>query len=77
MEGNLLTTDRDYLEMLMHKLNVMKTHGQAFFARKQKTDERLYNDARRDLNEFVIVLRKRGYSGARFDKPQPRQGTLI
>jgi hypothetical protein len=70
-------TDRDYLEMLLYKLAVMKFHGANYYARKQDTDKRLFDKARADVNEYMKMLNKRGYSGERFNIKKPTQGKLI
>jgi energy-converting hydrogenase A subunit M len=69
--------DKDYLEMLMHKLAVMKKHGSQYYAYKHDVDKRLFEAARKDVNEFLTLLKKRGYSGERFNTPPPVQQTLL
>lgn len=71
MTGNpepLPSSDRDYLELLMCKLDVMKEHGSAYYARKMQSDERLFKAAKADVNELIRILKKKGYSGKRYDK---------
>lgn len=60
-------TERDYLEFLIYKTNQAKMHGQAYFARKMTADKLLYDQAKKELNEFLRVLKKRGYAGERFN----------
>lgn len=62
----LYNIEKDYLEMLLHKLDVMKLHGTAYYARKMKSDERMFTAAKADVNEYIRLLKKRGYSGDRF-----------
>lgn len=69
--------DRDYLEMLLYKFSIMKTHGANYYARKMDSDKRLFDAAKKDVNEYIHLLNKRGYSGKRFDKKKPEQGRLI
>lgn len=59
-------TERDYLEFLIYRINQTKVHGQAFFARKMLADKLLYDQAKKEMNEFLRVLKKRGYTGERF-----------
>lgn len=72
----LCETDRDFLELLLCKIITMKTTGNSYFARKMRADEILYNQAKKDLNEYLIILKRRGYDGSRFI-PKPKQGSLI
>lgn len=72
----LCETDKDYLEMLMCKIVTMKTTGAAYFARKMRADEILYNQAKKDLNEYLVILKRMGYDGSRFIQ-KPKQGSLI
>lgn len=58
--------DRDYLEFLIYRVTQMKLHGQNYFARKMTADKLLYDQAKRELNEYLRVLKKRGYTGERF-----------
>lgn len=67
-DTQLPSSDRDYLEILIHKLNVMKVHGTAYYARKMESDRKLFDAAKKDVNEFMLVLKKRGYSGKRYEK---------
>lgn len=73
----LLNTDRDYLEMLIFKLNKMKTHGTDYYARKMPADEKLFNAAKKEVNDFMLLLKKRGYSGDRFKELEVKQGSLL
>ncbi len=70
-------SDRDYLELLLFKLSVMKFHGANYYARKQETDKRLFDAARKEVNEYMAVLKRRGYSGERFNLPKPIQTKLL
>lgn len=74
---NIQHTDKDYLEMLLHKLSVMKFHGSNYYARKQDTDKRMFDKARKEVNDFMLLLKKRGYSGDRFNVAKLEQGRLI
>lgn len=70
-------TDRDYLEMLMNKLKVMKAAGNAYYANKtMDTLKREFDKAKRDVNEFYTLLIKRGYDQNRFDEKKPVQKKL-
>lgn len=73
----LCESDRDYLEMLIHKIDVMRTHGQAYYARKMQSDQRSYDAAKKELSEYVRLLKKRGYKGDRFEILPPKQGSLL
>lgn len=80
MTGNQelqLSSDRDFLEMLIYKLGVMKFHGSAYYARKQDTDKRMFDAARADVNEFMRILKRRGYDGDRFKSVILKQGSLL
>lgn len=59
-------SDRDYLEFLMHKLKVMKDHGNRFYAGKSDVDKRLFDTAKKEVNDFLLLLKKRGFDGSRF-----------
>lgn len=72
----LCETDRDFLEMLMYKISAMKFHGTNYFARKMRADEILYNQAKKELNEYMVILKRRGYSFDRF-VTKPKQGSLV
>lgn len=67
MQESYNPIDRDYLEFLIYKVNQMKMHGQNYFARKMNADKMLYDQAKRELNEFLRLLKKRGYTGERFN----------
>lgn len=69
--------DRELLEMLMNKIQTMKINGQAWFKRKWPTDKRLYDEARKELNGFLRLLEKRGYSGERFNKKELTQKKMF
>lgn len=58
--------ERDYLEFLIYKIGNMRMHGQAYFARKMTSDKLLYDQARKELNTYLKLLEKRGYTGNRF-----------
>lgn len=71
-------SDRDYLEMLMFKVEEMKRYGQAFYARKMKADELAYAEAKKDLIEWMRLLKKRGFNGQRFAQmPRYEQQRLL
>ena len=70
-------SDRDYLELLLYKLSVMKQHGAAYYARKMQADKILFDAARKDVNTYMTLLKKRGYNGDKFNTPKLKQGTLI
>lgn len=70
-------SDKDYLELLLYKLGVMKNHGSAYYARKMESDKRLFEAAKADVNEFMRLLRKRGYDGSRYGKVTFKQGELL
>lgn len=55
----------------------MKYHGSNYYARKQDTDKRLFDRARADVNEYMSLLKKRGYSGDRFNTAPPTQPKLL
>lgn len=70
-------SDKDYLEMLMNKIKVMKQTGTAHYANKSSdTLKRYFDIARRELNEFYTLLIKRGYDPNRFDVVKPVQKKL-
>lgn len=75
-DPSMSKTDRDYLEMLMCKVQQMKLHGQNYFARKMQADERLYAQSKKELNEFLTILKRRGFSGDRFIN-KPVQGKIL
>ena len=72
-----LSSDRDYLEYLLFKLVVMKFHGANYYARKQEVDKKLFDAARKEVNDFMAMLKRRGYSGERFNLPKPIQTKLL
>lgn len=65
--------DKDYLEMLIHKLNIMRKHGADYYARKMETDRKLFEAAKKNVNEYLMLLKKRGYSGDRFATVTPAE----
>lgn len=69
--------DKDYLELLLCKLEVMKAHGKNYYARKMEADKRMFDAARKEVNDYIAILKRRGYSGERFNKPKPTQAKLI
>lgn len=72
----LLESDRDHLEFMLYLTLEMKKHGQAWFARKMPGDEKLYNEAKERLNNFIRVLKKRGYNYDRFTQPHQQSLNL-
>lgn len=70
-------SDKDYLELLMFKLEVMKFHGKNYYARKMNADKILFDASRKEVNEYIAILKRRGYSGERFNKPKPTQAKLL
>lgn len=70
-------TDRDHLELLLYKLEVMKEHGKAWYSRKMPADEKLFEDAKKDCNNFISICKKRGYNYDRYKKAKPTQGKLL
>lgn len=68
---------RDYLEMLIHKLDVMKYHGANYYARKQDTDKRYFDLAKKDVNNYLLLLKKRGYNGDRFKQMTAKEQSLF
>ena len=77
IQNTLLSSDKDYLEMLLFKLTVMKYHGANYYARKMSADKLLFDAARKDVNAYMAILKSRGYSGERFNKPRPIQSKLL
>lgn len=62
--------------MLMFKVAKMKFHGQAFYARKMNADKNLYENSKTELNEFLQLLKKRGYNYDRFHNTEAKQTEL-
>jgi hypothetical protein len=71
------SSDRDYLEMLMNKIKVMKQTGAQYYANKSMdANKRIFDAAKREVNEFYTLLVKRGYDPSRYDKPKVVQPKL-
>lgn len=78
VEKNVGPLDRDYLEMLMNKIKLMKTAGALYYSNKtMETNRKAFEATRKDMNEFYTLLKKRGYNPDRFDKPVIDQPKLF
>lgn len=78
MTGNLAplpSSDRDYLELLLYKLKVMKDRGAMYYSGKNETDKRYFDAAKKEVNDLIHILKKKGYDGSRY--APPKQQTLL
>jgi hypothetical protein len=69
-------TEKECLELLLARVEEMRTHQRDFFARRQTTDKQLSIKKEKEVDDLCKVLRRRGYDPERF-KTNTNQGRLM
>jgi hypothetical protein len=59
-------SDKDDIELLMAKVEMMRTHQRDYFARRSETDKQLAIRKEKEVDEMMRRLRGRGYNPDRF-----------
>lgn len=78
MDQSLLPqADKDYLELLMFKIEQKAHWASQWFGFKQESDECRYKQASKELSNLVKHLKKKGYDYKRFHGLNSTQNELF
>lgn len=70
-------SDKDFLELLMFKIEQKAHWASQWFSFKQPSDERRYKQASKELSNLVKFLKRQGYDYKRFHALTTTQNELF
>lgn len=69
-------TERDYIELMLCRIEEMRKYQKAYFARKMESDKRMAIATELRVDTMILRLKGMGYDGSRF-KDSTKQGALL
>ena len=59
-------TERDDIELLLAKIEMMRGHQRNFFARRMPADKKLSIHKEKEVDELCKLMRRKGYDPEKF-----------